>query len=53
MNWRLKLANSKASEPTHTGFVELTAPEHSSQDKPSEWLLELALAPGVQLRIAR
>ena len=53
MNWRLKLTTSKAPAPTHTGFVELTALEHSSQEKPSEWFLELDLALGVQLCIAR
>ena len=53
MNWRLKLTTSKGPVPTEAGFIELTKPEQSNEEKPSEWLLELDLAPGVQLRIAR
>jgi len=53
MNWRLKLSAPKAVSPTEVDFVELTSPEHPIEEKSSQWLLELDLAPGVQLRIAR
>ena len=53
MNWRLKLTTSKVPVPTKANFIELTKPGQSNEERPSEWLLELDLAPGVQLRIAR
>jgi len=53
MNWRLKLnRNGEDAFPT-SDFIELTAPDASVADKSRDWLVELDIAPGVQLRIAR
>jgi len=53
--WRTKLKSAIAepsSSNTIAPFVELTAPTNS-QIIESQWHIELDLAPGVQLRIAR
>lgn len=53
--WRTKLTSKPTVDkepPASAPFVELTAPTSSEQfDK--QWHIELDLAPGVQLRIAR
>jgi len=53
MNWRMKLTISDSATPSETPFIELTAPEQLHDAQSNRWLLELDLAPGVQLRIAR
>lgn len=57
MSWRKKLASkvrpATDSEPTQPTFIELTADSNSEHDQDSPWRIELDLAPGVQLRIAR
>lgn len=57
MRWRKKLAADPvgiAPVDSHPDFVELTAPDnHSPVVTTSLWHIELDLAPGVQLRIAR
>lgn len=54
MNWRLKLKRNGEDALPAADFIELTTPDVSTDDdKPSDWLVELDIAPGVQLRIAR
>jgi len=53
--WRTKLKSTlvePGSSKNATPFVELTAPANV-QTTESHWHIELDLAPGVQLRIAR
>ena len=52
--WRTKLKDTaKHNEPENAvPFVELTAPEKTILPE-AQWHIELDLAPGVQLRIAR
>lgn len=57
MRWRKKLQSDPvemASVDSHPDFVELTAPDSLPPVvTASPWHIELDLAPGVQLRIAR
>lgn len=54
MNWRTKLTRTNEAVSAEPDFIELTTVDESHDDKPpSDWLVELDLAPGVQLRIAR
>lgn len=53
MNWRMKLSTSEEVASPEATFIELTAPEQLHNAQSHRWLLELDLAPGVQLRIAR
>jgi len=52
--WRtkLKLADEKDEQNKPTPFVELTGVDKEINHKP-HWHIELDIAPGVQLRIAR
>ena len=52
--WRTKLKNAANTEESKIAvpFVELTAPEKTVEPT-TRWHIELDLAPGVQLRIAR
>jgi len=50
-HWRNKLATSTEQTPTPT-FIELSVADVTKPDS-SDWLVELDLAPGIQLRIAR
>jgi len=52
--WRTKLKQTdKLDEPENAStFVELTVPGQAIESK-TQWQIELDLAPGVQLRIAR
>jgi len=54
MNWRKKLENSTPeSEATNeVKFVELTRNDEPFSSEP-HWHIELDIAPGIQLRIAR
>jgi len=54
MNWRKKLGpeSEEINMHSNTTFVELTKAEKPSISHP-QWHIELDLAPGVQLRIAR
>ena len=53
MNWKKRLSPDsdieRVTELVEPSFIELTQDE----DQPSQWQIELDLAPGVQLRIAR
>ena len=53
MNWKKRLSSDslveRVNEPIEPSFIELTQDENL----PSQWQIELDLAPGVQLRIAR
>jgi len=53
MNWRKKLENNNADIEvlTEANFIELTHDQPASSEP--HWHIELDLAPGVQLRIAR
>jgi len=55
MNWRTKLTQPEDTRSSEPQFIELTEaePEALHQACSSQWLIELDLAPGVQLRIAR
>lgn len=53
MNWRLKLSRTNEVLSAEPDFIELTTPDVSHDGNPSDWLVELDIAPGVQLRIAR
>lgn len=53
MNWRLKLNRNSEDELPTTDFIELTVPDVSAIDKQRDWLVELDIATGVQLRIVR
>jgi len=53
MNWRTRLSDSHEMTPKETQFVELTAAPQPEEDSKTDWLIELDLAPGIQLRIAR
>ena len=55
MNWRTKLAQPSDSSSPDSQFIELTAGDavHLPQSSPSHCVIELDLAPGVQLRITR
>ena len=53
MTWRKKLEASNEVNSPEPVFVELTSPELPNEQKQSQWFIELDLAPGVQLRIAR
>jgi len=55
MNWRKKLENTtvEAQAPTEAKFVELTGNNDEPASSQPHWHIELDLAPGVQLRIAR
>jgi hypothetical protein len=58
MSWRKRLSASSedSNQTSHSkpSFVELTGPVESSHDTTNRtWHIELDLAPGVQLRIAR
>ena len=52
MKWRKELTNDAPSHVNEPTFVELTEPLSPSAFS-SPWLVELDLAAGVQLRIAR
>ena len=55
MNWRKKLGKNRVSSQStpEPGFIELTSADELPVSNPSSWTIELDLAPGVQLRIAR
>lgn len=55
MNWRTKLTQTGDAPASESQFIELTAaePDQLHDASSSYWLIELDLAPGVQLRIAR
>lgn len=55
MNWRTKITQTENVSSSESQFIELTAtdPGPSRDVALSQWLIELDLAPGVQLRIAR
>ena len=50
IKWKRRLQNDTVKAERLPEFVELTAP---SLAPPTQWHIELDLAPGVQLRIAR
>ena len=54
MNWRKKLENStpEIEATNEVKFVELTRNDESVSSEP-HWHIELDIAPGIQLRIAR
>lgn len=53
MNWRKKLENTtpETEATTEAKFVELTRNDEPASSE--HWHIELDLAPGIQLRIAR
>ncbi len=54
MNWKKKLVVTDGRPTEHNdGFVELTEAFSSNEKNDSGWFIELDLAPGIQLRIAR
>lgn len=55
MNWRTKLTQPDDVHSSQPQFIELTEaePEALQTAAPNQWLIELDLAPGVQLRIVR
>lgn len=53
MNWRTKLRPTVDGVTAKPEFIELTGADPSPDERPGDWLVELDLAPGVQLRIAR
>jgi len=57
MNWRRKLSSVshelKAKSDAEPAFIELTTQADDQQQDSQRWSIELDLAPGVQLRIAR
>jgi len=53
MNWRKRLEKGSSDNEAHSeaNFIELTRDEATSPEP--DWYIELDLAPGVQLRLAR
>ncbi len=54
MKWRKQLRDELNPQPAQPAFVELTQPQPQpvSANDANAWVVELALAPGVVLRIA-
>ena len=56
-NWRKKLEPQSGGTDLASGFIELTAPSsplpEDRTDEDKQWLIELDLGDGLQLRIAR